>query len=393
MAKTAMKTPLASPTTASIRSPLSPRKNNHRKDSASLPPLPSLHLHSRGQEQRSRPSDPSCFPLFHEKSLLMRPSIDSFGPPPPLGNYPLKPPASYGYQSFPDLQQARYNFVESPTQSHAFSPQAFPNHPNFTGSFDGPATPPQQHWPYPPPEPSSSWRASPSDPSWQYSTAVLDAYSRNATLVHIRRHEFLMDAIPSPSPFPNFAMTQPDAAYPSLDMVGTSPAISSTLPPSPPSNEDQLMQPKSKPSRQIATSEFPEFPSTAEAIQTYTPESFSKTVLFKQFSTKESALNYIKEEAQRFGFTVLVRTSKPNYVVLICNCGRRLKKLPMERRRNRKFKTAMTGCEWRIIMFRSLEDSTKKEPGTHGQEGYFEFRLSSKMEHNHPLPVTAELAA
>ncbi|TPX56545.1 hypothetical protein SpCBS45565_g08382 [Spizellomyces sp. 'palustris'] len=106
----------------------------------------------------------------------------------------------------------------------------------------------------------------------------------------------------------------------------------------------------------------------------YDPHTFKSALLNQTFDTKDPAIEYIKTVAKNFGFTVLVRTSKPDYVVVICNCGRRLKRLKGERKRNRRFKTAMTGCEWRVVLFRS---GGKK----------WEFRATPKMEHNHSLPV------
>ncbi|KAJ3033466.1 hypothetical protein HDV00_006330 [Rhizophlyctis rosea] len=115
-------------------------------------------------------------------------------------------------------------------------------------------------------------------------------------------------------------------------------------------------------------------PSGPDQIVPYTPDAFKHSLLNHRFEDKDLALDFIKDTAKKFGFSVLVRTSKPDYVVVICNCGRRLKKLKNERKRNRKFKTAMTGCGWRVVLFRN-------------SKRLFEFRGTPKMEHNHPLPV------
>ncbi|KAJ3028384.1 hypothetical protein HDV00_010452, partial [Rhizophlyctis rosea] len=111
---------------------------------------------------------------------------------------------------------------------------------------------------------------------------------------------------------------------------------------------------------------------TQHPIHPYSPALFTQLLLPHTFPTKQLALAHLKRHALSFGFSVLVRTSKPDYVVVICNCGRRLKKLKSERKRNRKFKTALTGCEWRVVVFKN-------------KEGRFEFRGTSKMVHNHPL--------
>ncbi|KND03065.1 uncharacterized protein SPPG_02130 [Spizellomyces punctatus DAOM BR117] len=121
---------------------------------------------------------------------------------------------------------------------------------------------------------------------------------------------------------------------------------------------------------------YPPFPASSTETRYYTAQDFKNAIISRTFDKKEVALDFIKEEAQKFGFSVLVRTSKPDYVVVICNCGRRLKKLQTERKRNRRFKTAMTGCEWRIVLFRNRNIG-----------GGYEFRATPKMEHNHPLPV------
>ncbi|KAI8906992.1 hypothetical protein DFJ77DRAFT_514126 [Powellomyces hirtus] len=111
-----------------------------------------------------------------------------------------------------------------------------------------------------------------------------------------------------------------------------------------------------------------------DGILRYDPHAFKRGLMHHFFDTKEPAIEFVKEEALKYGFSVLVRTSKPDYVVVICNCGRRLKRLKGERKRNRRFKTAMTGCEWRVVLFRS---GNKK----------WEFRATPKMDHNHGLPV------
>ncbi|RKO86590.1 hypothetical protein BDK51DRAFT_40864 [Blyttiomyces helicus] len=107
----------------------------------------------------------------------------------------------------------------------------------------------------------------------------------------------------------------------------------------------------------------------------YDADTFKASLSGTRFEEKEDAIDYIKEEASQCGFSVLVRTSKPDYVVVICNCGRRLKTLKGERKRNRKFKTAMTGCEWRVVLFRS-------------GNRVWEFRTNTGMLHNHTLPVS-----
>ncbi|KAI8821302.1 uncharacterized protein EV422DRAFT_527600 [Fimicolochytrium jonesii] len=111
-----------------------------------------------------------------------------------------------------------------------------------------------------------------------------------------------------------------------------------------------------------------------DGILRYEPAIFKRAMIHHMWSLKETAIEFIKEEALKYGFSVLVRTSKPDYVVVICNCGRRLKRLKGERKRNRRFKTAMTGCEWRVVLFRS-------------PNGEWEFRATTKMDHNHGLPV------
>ncbi|KAJ3023795.1 hypothetical protein HKX48_000929 [Thoreauomyces humboldtii] len=111
-----------------------------------------------------------------------------------------------------------------------------------------------------------------------------------------------------------------------------------------------------------------------EGLVRYDPHTYKRGLMHHQFEDKEPAIAFVKEESLKYGFSVLVRTSKPDYVVVICNCGRRLKRLKGERKRNRRFKTAMTGCEWRVVLFRT---SAK----------VWEFRATPKMTHNHGLPV------
>ncbi|KAJ3008332.1 hypothetical protein HKX48_008645 [Thoreauomyces humboldtii] len=81
-------------------------------------------------------------------------------------------------------------------------------------------------------------------------------------------------------------------------------------------------------------------------------EEFKRRILQLKFEEREMAIDFLKEQAKSTGFSVLVRTSRPDYVVIICNCGRRVKHVEGERKRKRKRKTAMTGCEWHIILFR-----------------------------------------
>ncbi|KAI8807939.1 hypothetical protein BJ742DRAFT_294125 [Cladochytrium replicatum] len=100
-----------------------------------------------------------------------------------------------------------------------------------------------------------------------------------------------------------------------------------------------------------------------------------------KFATRQDAIDYLKEEAKRCGFTVLVRTSRADYVVVICNCGRRVKpvKQGAKRQRNRKRKTAMTGCQWHIILYR-------KSGGSNDSSGrLWEIKPSTQSSHNHPL--------
>ncbi|KAJ3152752.1 hypothetical protein HDU86_005510 [Geranomyces michiganensis] len=107
-------------------------------------------------------------------------------------------------------------------------------------------------------------------------------------------------------------------------------------------------------------------------------EEFKRRILQLKFEEREIAIDFLKEQAKQTGFSVLVRTSRPDYVVIICNCGRRVKQVEGERKRKRKRKTAMTGCEWHVILFR------RNIPGSTAPR-MWEYRASSKMEHNHPL--------
>ncbi|TPX56547.1 hypothetical protein SpCBS45565_g08381 [Spizellomyces sp. 'palustris'] len=107
-------------------------------------------------------------------------------------------------------------------------------------------------------------------------------------------------------------------------------------------------------------------------------EDFKRRILQLKFEEREIAIDFLKDQAKQAGFSVLVRTSRPDYVVIICNCGRRVKQVEGERKRKRKRKTAMTGCEWHVILFR------RNIPGSTVPR-MWEFRASSKMEHNHPL--------
>ncbi|KAJ3168977.1 hypothetical protein HDU88_001304 [Geranomyces variabilis] len=127
------------------------------------------------------------------------------------------------------------------------------------------------------------------------------------------------------------------------------------------------MMPAAPPPTRSGTSPLP------EGMLRYDPHAFKHGLMHHFFDSKEPAIEFVKEESLKYGFSVLVRTSKPDYVVVICNCGRRLKRLKGERKRNRRFKTAMTGCEWRIVLFRSGNQK-------------WEFRATPKMEHNHGLP-------
>ncbi|KAI9091523.1 hypothetical protein DFS34DRAFT_597047 [Phlyctochytrium arcticum] len=109
-------------------------------------------------------------------------------------------------------------------------------------------------------------------------------------------------------------------------------------------------------------------------------EEFKRRILQLKFEEREIAIDYLKEQAKKTGFSVLVRTSRPDYVVIICNCGRRVKQVEGERKRKRKRKTAMTGCEWHVILFR------RTIPGSAAPR-LWEYRASSKMEHNHALDL------
>ncbi|KAJ3127114.1 hypothetical protein HK098_006811 [Nowakowskiella sp. JEL0407] len=124
----------------------------------------------------------------------------------------------------------------------------------------------------------------------------------------------------------------------------------------------------------------PPVPPTVPPITPYTTETF-KSLLSRNYATKQDAIAHIKEIAQKFGFSVLVRTSKKDYVVIICNCGRRLKELKGERKRNRKSKTAMTGCSWRVILYKGQN----LDGNTDSSEGEWSFRSTAKMEHNHVM--------
>ncbi|TPX42168.1 hypothetical protein SeMB42_g05250 [Synchytrium endobioticum] len=99
-------------------------------------------------------------------------------------------------------------------------------------------------------------------------------------------------------------------------------------------------------------------------------EPFTTRILDPTFADKDAAIEYLKDEAKTAGFSVLVRTSKKDYVVLICNCGRRLKPLKAARVRNRKQKTPMTGCSWRIVLVK-------------GVDNMWSYRASNEMAHNH----------
>ncbi|KAI8916604.1 hypothetical protein DFJ77DRAFT_460522 [Powellomyces hirtus] len=112
-------------------------------------------------------------------------------------------------------------------------------------------------------------------------------------------------------------------------------------------------------------------------------EDFKRRILQLKFEEREIAIDFLKEQAKQTGFSVLVRTSRPDYVVIICNCGRRVKQVDGERKRKRKRKTAMTGCEWHVILFR------RNIPGSTAPR-MWEYRASSKMEHNHPLVLNDE---
>ncbi|KAI8585360.1 hypothetical protein BDZ88DRAFT_24481 [Geranomyces variabilis] len=112
-------------------------------------------------------------------------------------------------------------------------------------------------------------------------------------------------------------------------------------------------------------------------------EEFKRRILQLKFEEREIAIDFLKEQAKQTGFSVLVRTSRPDYVVIICNCGRRVKQVEGERKRKRKRKTAMTGCEWHVILFR------RNIPGSSAPR-MWEYRASSKMEHNHPLNLNDE---
>ncbi|KAJ3185372.1 hypothetical protein HDU85_001422 [Gaertneriomyces sp. JEL0708] len=123
-------------------------------------------------------------------------------------------------------------------------------------------------------------------------------------------------------------------------------------------------------------------------------ESFKQQLLSCKFPHRDAAIGFLRTQAKIAGFSVLVRTSRPDYVVIICNCGRRVKasaEAPGDKKRRRKRKTAMTGCEWHVILFRRGAGTGMNNIGIHGAgkledvERMWEFRATTKMEHNHPL--------
>ncbi|KAI8807928.1 hypothetical protein BJ742DRAFT_810044 [Cladochytrium replicatum] len=117
----------------------------------------------------------------------------------------------------------------------------------------------------------------------------------------------------------------------------------------------------------------PHSPQT-QAIQPYSSPHFRTLLSSSTFPSKDHAVRFLKAQAAAHGFKVLVRTSKKDYVVVICNCGRRLKELKGERKRKRRWKTALTGCEWRVVLCTASS----------GDENWV-FRCTAKMEHNHAL--------
>ncbi|KAJ3036378.1 hypothetical protein HDV00_002794 [Rhizophlyctis rosea] len=141
------------------------------------------------------------------------------------------------------------------------------------------------------------------------------------------------------------------------------------------------------PADQAATTNTPTQPPSPES------EHFKNLLLSHRFPDRTQALDWLKAEAVKAGFAVLVRTSRPDYVVLICSCGRRLKTSSGVGRgeggssrggggggggkvRKKKKQSALTGCEWHVILFRKVGA---------GSSRLWEFRATSKMEHNHPL--------
>ncbi|KAI8800221.1 hypothetical protein BJ742DRAFT_745504 [Cladochytrium replicatum] len=111
-----------------------------------------------------------------------------------------------------------------------------------------------------------------------------------------------------------------------------------------------------------------------QAIKPYFSPQFRRLLSSSTFPSKDHAVRFLKAQAAAHGFKVLVRTSKKDYVVVICNCGRRLKELKGERKRKRRWKTALTGCEWRVVLCTASS----------GEENWV-FRCTAKMEHNHAL--------
>ncbi|KAI8818489.1 uncharacterized protein EV422DRAFT_579926 [Fimicolochytrium jonesii] len=104
-------------------------------------------------------------------------------------------------------------------------------------------------------------------------------------------------------------------------------------------------------------------------------ESFKNRIIRHKFEDRDGALDFLKEQARMAGFNVLVRTSRSDYVVIICSCGRRSRPKPQteeqqaaaaqqqqreeeeeppRKKRKKKEKAAVTGCEWHIILFRRL---------------------------------------
>ncbi|KAI9091524.1 hypothetical protein DFS34DRAFT_322986 [Phlyctochytrium arcticum] len=212
-----------------------------------------------------------------------------------------------------------------------------------------------------------------------YQPDVLPSVGSN-TSQHVRSNSFHSPTLPHDTPPPPF---RPAPYYPQHGS-GSSSLTASPIPSNfprrtythHPQQQQQQHQMGYYPPMpgMMAMGPRPISPPLPPGLVRYDPQVFRRGLMNHFFESKEPAIEFIKEESKQYGFSVLVRTSKPDYVVVICNCGRRLKRLKGERKRNRRFKTAMTGCEWRVVLFRS---GTNK----------WEFRATPKMDHNHSLPV------
>ncbi|KAJ3118022.1 hypothetical protein HK098_006043 [Nowakowskiella sp. JEL0407] len=145
-----------------------------------------------------------------------------------------------------------------------------------------------------------------------------------------------------------------------------------------------------------ASMKHPHAKKPVDSSPTFQSNYFSK-IAGSQFKDRKEAVEYARKIALNDGFTVLVRTSRENYAVLVCGCRTRAVGTPIastragldetatdekpgKRNRASRPKRPDTGCKFHIILSRSDNNHPWK------------FRPSQTMEHNHGLPLVGKVS-